>query len=64
MVFRELHNPDKHGKIKLKFIQKTKIKISDLISDAVITEECRDGFLNLEIDDPAGYRFLKYEIVE
>ncbi len=64
MVFRELHNPDKHGKIKLKFIQNTKIKISDLISDAVITEECRDGFLNLEIDDPAGYRFLKYEIVE
>ena len=63
MVFRELHNPDRNGKVKLKFIEDKKIKITDLENNSVQTGKCINGFLNLVIDHPAGYKFLKYEII-
>ena len=63
MVFRELHNPEKNGKIKLRFIQNKKIRIIDLENNSVQTTQCKNGVLNLVIDRPAGYRFLKYEIM-
>jgi hypothetical protein len=62
MVFRELHNPDKNGTVKLRFIQSKKIRIIDLEDNSVQTVQCKDGVIHLTIDHPAGYKFLKYEI--
>ncbi len=64
MIFRELHNQNQHMKLNLKFIKNAKIKIIDLLDHTTKIIDCKDGILNLFIDHPAGYRFLKYELVD
>jgi len=64
MIFRELHNPDKKAMIKLKFLKDRMIRITDMENGSVRNEKIKDGSISLSIEKPAGYRFLKYEIID
>lgn len=64
MVFRELHNHEKNRTLKLKFIHDTKIRMIDLEDNSEQTIDCKNGMISLKIDHPAGYKFLRYEIMD
>jgi hypothetical protein len=63
MVFRELHNQDKAAELKLKFLNDKVIKVQDLEREDIEPIIAEDGMLKLNIESPASYRFLKYEVL-
>ncbi|MDB4584676.1 hypothetical protein N9164_16115, partial [Draconibacterium sp.] len=64
MVFRELNNKEEYAEIELKFIQNNKIKIIDLENSKSETQNCDNGLMKFLIKNPAGYKFLRYEIID
>lgn len=64
MVFRELHNNEISAELELKFIQNKKVQITNLENNQSETIECNNGKVKISIVNPAGYRFLKYEVLD
>lgn len=66
MVFRELHNAEKSYTFDLKFLENRRLKIRDLFhgDGAWEVETDGSGSITLTIPAPAGFRFLKYEILD
>jgi hypothetical protein len=64
MVFRELHNKEVSTELELKFIQNKKLKITDLETNQSETVNCENGIVSFSILKPAGYKFLKYELLD
>lgn len=64
MVFRELHNMEKTAELELKFLGNKSLKITDLENKHAEIQNCENGLLNLSIEKPAGYKFLKYEHID
>ncbi len=64
MVFRELHNEEKTKEISLKFLKNQSVKLIDLERKQKLPEilSTIDGKIKLNINNKAGYLFLKYEI--
>ena len=65
MIFRELHNQQNTHDIQLKFLQNKNIRLIDLERRNEVMENLKldQGYVHLRIPDPAGYRFLRYEIL-
>lgn len=64
MVFRELYNKEKSAHLKLRFLQDRNIKITDLETKHEEVQNLKNGELKFYVENPAGYRFLKYEILD
>ncbi len=66
MVFRELHNKKKTEEINLRFLKNDTLKITNLELEAPNTTvmTAKDGKIKLQIDNPADYLFLKYEVLK
>jgi len=64
MIFRELHNQKNQTTMKLRFVKNKKIKILNLENNKSEIADCKDGMVTFSIANPAGYLFLKYEIID
>lgn len=64
MVFRELHNGEKQHTLNLRFLNNEQVKLTNLETQSKEIITLISGNLNLEIENPAAYKFLKYEILE
>lgn len=64
MIFRERLNTESEKEIKLRFLKDTELKIQNLESSngAVSKKVGKEGELTFQIDKPADYLFLKYEV--
>jgi hypothetical protein len=64
LLFRELHNNESVKKLNLKFLAGKTIKITNVETNAVITQKVdHEGNIDFKIMNPAGYLFLQYEVV-
>jgi hypothetical protein len=63
MIFRELHNKEEKGSLDLNFLQDKKIILTDLETNKSEKVKMDNNSLEIEISQPAGYRFLKYEVM-
>lgn len=61
MVFRELHNNEESQDIKLRFLQGKNLKLTNLETGENKTIKMDGSELNFKIENPAGYKFIKYE---
>lgn len=66
MIFRELHNMENTKEISLKFLRDKKIKITDLEKPADEKEIVvqANGAITFAIPKAAGYKFLKYQVLD
>jgi hypothetical protein len=64
MVFRELHNKENVAEMKLKFIRDKEIRMVDLENSKSETQNGENGHVQFSIENPAGYKFLRYEIID
>ncbi len=63
-IFRELNNKESVGKFNLRFFKDCKIRITDLESGKSFdTKLGANGEFEFEIETPASYRFLRYEVL-
>jgi hypothetical protein len=63
LLFRELHNGDAQRRVALKFLAGKLIEIEDVERGTKRTVQVGpDGGVPFEIDQPAGYRFLRYTV--
>ncbi len=64
MVFRELHNGEASHRLGLRFLKEgTGLRITDVRTGVSTVQTLRDGGVELAIDRPADYLFLRYEIL-
>ncbi len=64
-IFREINNLEPEKQVALKFIKNKKVKITNLINGISTNKITGDsGKLIFEIDQPAGFQFLKYEVLD
>lgn len=64
LLFRELHNQQNTHEIRLKFLADKNLRITDIRTGKTFTKRVsQDGGLEFEIENPADYSFLKYEVV-
>ena len=64
MVFREINNPEPVKTIALKFIESQKIKLTNLITGEEELVDSAGGEITFNIEETAGFKYLKYEIIE
>ncbi|TRX55520.1 hypothetical protein FNH22_17945 [Fulvivirga sp. M361] len=63
MIFRELNNINAKNQIALRFVKNRMVKLLDIQSGEKMIENIGpQGGLNVEIENPAGFLFLQYEI--
>jgi hypothetical protein len=61
--FRELHSDDAQRSLALKFLAGKSIEIEDVERGTKRTVSVApDGAVPFDIDQPAGYRFLRYTV--
>ncbi len=61
-IFRELNNKETKKEICLKFLSNKKIKLTNLQTGKIInTKVSKDGNITFKIDNPADFRFFKYQ---
>ena len=61
-IFRELNNKENKKDIRLKFLTEKKIKLTNLQTGKILNSKVsKEGNVTFKIDDPAGFRFYKYE---
>jgi hypothetical protein len=65
MIFRELRNQKSERDIQLKFLYGNTIKLIDLERpDKIENVVLKESAIKFHIPEPAGYRFLRYEILD
>ncbi len=66
MIFRELHNPEDTKVLSLNFLADKTVRLIDLEQDNTQAEIPigKEGKVTLNIPTPAGYRFLRYEVMD
>ena len=64
MVFRELHNNELSREIELRFLKNENIELTDLETNRSSIVQMQGRTLDFKINKAAGYKFLKYRIVE
>lgn len=63
LIFRELHNKEKVHNMCVKFLSGKELKLFDIRTGKRVEKEVsKNGMLQFEIENPADYLFLKYEI--
>jgi len=63
MVFRELYNSEANHRIQLRFLSGKTINMTNLVTGKTNTVRTdQKGFVDLSIDKPAGFLYLKYSI--
>jgi hypothetical protein len=61
-VFRELNNPQKEFTFNLRFIKNQQIKLTNLLTEETNQLKVgKNGDITIHIENPADFRFLKYE---
>ena len=63
-VFRELHNPASSAEFSLHFVDDEVLKLTDLLTGQTRTIPPDAGKVTFAIDQPAGFKYLKYEILD
>lgn len=65
LLFRELHNQEVNKEIGLKFLANKTIQITNLEDGTVSKQKIMvDGKVKFSLKNPAGFLFLKYEVVD
>ncbi|MBT6006028.1 MAG: hypothetical protein HOG79_09940, partial [Prolixibacteraceae bacterium] len=62
-IFRELNNKQSSKNIALRFLKGDKIKVVNLLSKETEIVKLDGNKITLNIDQPAGFQFLKYEVL-
>jgi len=63
-LFRELNNTEKSKSIQLRFLKNKKLVLENLETGAQRTVETGpDGMVTFEMETPASYRFLRWEVL-
>ena len=62
-VFRELNNKEASKEIALKYMKDVEVKLIDLMTHEETLIKLNGSKLRLDIDRPAGYQFLRYEVL-
>lgn len=64
MVFREINNANSEQELTLRFLKNTNIKLTDVETGDSFNSTIGDmGTIKMKIEKPAGYKFIKYEIL-
>jgi len=64
MVFRELHNNETEHELELNFLHNERVELLNLETNERKIVKMQGSTLNLEIDKPAGYKFIKFKILD
>jgi hypothetical protein len=60
MLFRELNNEHSKWTYNLEFAEDCTIELEDILTGEKKEVLLKDGNIEIEITQPAGYKFLKY----
>lgn len=63
MIFRELNNENSRHQMELRFLNNMRLNITDLETGKSRTAKVVNNKISFSISKPAGYKFLKYEVL-
>lgn len=64
LIFRELNNNEASKEIALKYIKDAGLKLTNLMTNETRRVKMNGDLVKFDIDQPAGYRFYRYEILD
>ena len=64
LLFRELHNEEGTMEIALKFLENTRIRLTNLITDEQQVGKMNGSNVRFDIEQTADYRFFRYEVLD